>query len=291
MVEQSMMSRSIDLVGALAFACIASGCAIEPDTVIDDEDSESLTSNALTSNALTSNALTSNALTSNALTSNALTSNALTSNALTSETLSDPEQGQKAALVIRYSARCMLSPDQSVTVTFVDHDGAEQTRTYYGNLGLEPTWIEGELSAEGRRWWAGCLGAHINAYGTPVSVSVRGPHPSLTLTGVERDDYLIREGAFWADYDPEASPALHIYSCFDPANSDAAYERYRKCANESCGEMMTVVGPCNGQSPACESAHAPDDQVGDYFQGCHPAPGPSWPDVPHREIVTANLRL
>jgi hypothetical protein len=281
-----MRSRSIDLVGALAFACIAGGCAFEPDTVIDDEDSESLTSNALTSNALTSNALTSNALTSNAL-----TSNALTSNALTSEALSDPDQGQKAATVIRYSARCMLTPDQSVTVTFTDHDGVEQTRTYYGNLGLDPGWIDGPLGAEGRRWWAGCLGAHINAYGTPVSVSVRGPHPALTLTTVEADDYTIREGAFWADYDPDMEPALHIYSCFDPANSAAAYERYRKCANESCGEMMTVVGACNSEAPACEAAHAPDAVVGDYFQACHPLAGPVWSDLPHGEVMTTNLRL
>ncbi len=286
-----MKNRAIDLFGALAIACIAGACAVEPDSVIDDESNESLTSNALTSNALTSNALTSNALTSNALTSNALTSNALTSNAFTSDALQDPDQGVKAANIVKYSARCMLRPDQSVTVTYVDHDGIQQTKTFPGNLALEPSWVDGPLTDAGRRWWVACLGAHVNAFGVPVSISVRGPHPSLTLTTQEADDYTIREGAFWADYDPEAQPAVHIYSCFDPANSSAAYERNRICANESCGDMMTVVGPCNGQAPACESAHAPDATVGDYFESCHRGAGPNWSDLPDAETVTVGLKL
>jgi len=286
-----MKRWSIDVLGALAIACMAGACSVEPDLVVDEESNDALTSNALTSNALTSNALTSNALTSNALTSNALTSNALTSNALTSEVLQDPEQGLRAANIIKYSARCMLTPDQSVTVTYLDRDGIEQTKTFFGNLGLEPSWIEGALTESGRRWWVGCLGAHINGFGIPVSISARGPHPALTLTSKEADDYTIREGAFWADYNPDAQQALHIYSCYDPANSEAAYQRDRICANESCGDVMTVVGPCNGQAPACEAAHAPDTSVGDYFEDCHRAAGPNWSDAPHAEVLTVNLRL
>jgi len=286
-----MKNRAIDLVGALAIACIATGCAVEPDGVVDEDSSESLTSNALTSNALTSNALTSNALTSNALTSNALTSNALTSNALTSEALSDPAQGVRAANVIKYSARCMLRPDQSVTVTYVDGQGVEQTKTFPGNLGLEPSWIDGPLTDAGRRWWVGCLGAHINAFGVAVSISARGPHPSLTLTAQEADYYTIREGAFWGVYDQQADPAVHIYSCFDPANSEAAYARNRICANESCGDMMTVIGACYGQAPVCEAAHAPDATVGDYFESCHRAAGPDWQDAAQAEVLTTGLKL
>jgi hypothetical protein len=273
---------------ALALSLAGGGCALEPDLVIDEDSNEALTSNALTSNALTSNALTSNALTSNALTSNALTSNALTSNALTALALDDPNQGVKAANVIKYSARCMLRADQSVTVTYRDNAEELQTKTFPGNLALDPGWIDGPLSANGRRWWAACLGAHINAFGTPVSVSTRGPHAALTLTAVEADDYTIREGAFWAEYDPGAATALHIYSCYDPANSAAAYDDNRLCANESCGSMMTVVGPCIGQGAACESAHAPDAQVGDYFQACHTTPGAG---SATGEVVTTNLKL
>jgi hypothetical protein len=281
-----MNTRAIDLLGALAIACIAAGCAVEPDSVVDDESNESLTSNALTSNALTSNALTSNALTSNAL-----TSNALTSNALTAQTLMDPAQGLRAAKIIKYSARCMLRPDQSVTVTYVDHDSIEYTETYFGNLGLEPSWVDGPLSDSARRWWVGCLGAHINAFGVPVSISARGPHPALTLTAQEADDYTIREGAFWGTYDQNAQPAVHIYSCFDPANSAASYLRNRICANESCGDMMSVVGPCTGLASACESAHAPDRTVGDYFESCHASAGPDWHDAAQAEIFTTDLRL
>jgi heterodisulfide reductase subunit B len=113
----------------------------------------------------------------------------------------------------------------------------------------------------------------------------------LTLTSVEADYYTIREGAFWGEYDPQAQPAVHIYSCFDPANSLAAYARNRICANESCGDMMTVVGPCNGDRPVCESAHAPDPAVGDYFESCHRAAGPDWQDAANAEIVTTGLRL
>ncbi len=252
-----MNTRRIDLLFALTTACFAGGCALEPDSVVDDESYD------------------------------ALTSNALTSNALTAEALDDPQQGFRAAQVVRYSARCMLTADQTVTVTYRTHDGVLETRTFPGNLGLEPGWIDGALSAGGRRWWAACLGAHINAFGVPVSISTRGPHPALTLTAEEADDYTLREGAFWASYDPDADTALHIYSCYDPANSAAAYQRNRICANESCGSMMTVVGPCLGEAGACDSAHAPDPTVGDYFESCHR--GASAPAL--AEVVTTNLRL
>jgi hypothetical protein len=221
-----------------------------------------------------------------------VTSNALTSNALTSNALDDPSQGEDAAAIIEYSVRCMLAPDQSVTITFRRPDDTEATETYWGSLGLEPDWADDGLSPAGRRWWGACLGAHVNAFGLPVSISLRGPHAALTLTAEEAENYQIREGAFYAEYVASRETPLHIFSCSDPSNVDAAYAQNRICAHESCGAIFTVVGDCLGPAAdACESARADDLLKGDFFRRCHrSAAGPEWPDSAITQVITANLR-
>ena len=280
---------------------VVGGCTSIGDPDAELEDIELVSMNGLSANALTANALTANALTANALTANALTANALTANALTANALDDPAQGEDAAEIIRYSAKCMLRADQYVDVTYRTAAGDLVSERYPGNLGLEPGWTSQGLSDLGRRWWGACLGAHVNALGISVPISVRGPHPALEVGKKESAQFkATREGAFYADFNPTMTPPLHIYACWDAYSLSKIQMSNRLCATQSCGPMFTVVGPCvdkNAQSDpkACESTKYPDSgtdhSTGNYFVRCHRQMGnPTWPDASIVEAITTNLQ-
>ncbi|HEU5060226.1 MAG TPA: hypothetical protein VFU21_27025, partial [Kofleriaceae bacterium] len=246
-------------------------------------------------------ALTANALTANALTANALTANALTANALTANALDDPASGEDAAEIIRYSALCMLSASQFVDVTYRTTTGGVVTGRYWGNLGLAPSWASRGLSDSERRWWGACLGAHVNALGISVPISVRGPHAALMVGKKESTEFKARrEGAFYADYNPSMNPPLHIYACWDGYALNQLDMSNRLCSTQQCGPMFTVVGQCVGKNAqtepkACESTKYPDsgrdDSVGNYFVRCHRQMGnPTWPDAPIVEAITTNIQ-
>jgi hypothetical protein len=280
---------------------VAGGCMDIGDPEAELEEIELVSLNGLSANALTANALTANALTANALTANALTANALTANALTANALDDPDQGEDAAEIIRYSAMCMLRTDQFVDVTYRTSAGDVLTERYAGNLGLEPTWTSQGLSDAARRWWGACLGAHVNALGISVPISVRGPHPMLLIGKKESTQFKARrEGAFYADYDPTMNPPLHIYACWDAYSLNQLDMSNRLCSTQSCGPMFTVVGQCVGKNAlsepkACESTKYPDSgtdhSTGNYFVRCHRQMGnPTWPDASIEQVVTTNIQ-
>jgi hypothetical protein len=286
-------------LGSLLLAVVAAGCMEigDPDAAL--EEIELVSVNGLSANALTANALTANALTANALTANALTANALTANALTANALDDPAQGEDAAEIIRYSAKCMLRADQYVDVTYRTSAGNVVSERYPGNLGLEPSWTSQGLSDSARRWWGACLGAHVNALGISVPLSVRGPHPALAVGKKESAEFkATREGAFYADYDPSMNPPLHIYACWDSYSLTKLEMSNRLCATQSCGPMFTVVGQCVGKNAlgdpkACETtkfASGIDPSSGNYFMRCHRQMGnPTWPDAAIVEAITTNI--
>ena len=280
---------------------IAGGCMSigDPDAAL--EEMELVSENGLSANALTANALTANALTANALTANALTANALTANALTANALDDPDQGEDAADIIRYSANCMLAAGQYVDVTFRTSAGEVVTERYGGNLGLAPGWTSHGLTDVERRWWGACLGAHVNALGLSVPISVRGPHPALEVGKKESTQFKAkREGAFYADYNPSMNPPLHIFACWDGYSLNQLDMSNRLCSTQQCGPMFTVVGQCVGKNAlsepkACESTKYPDSgrdsSTGNYFVRCHRQMGnPTWPDLPLAETITTNIQ-
>lgn len=289
MMKAMLMKGLIFLLGIVAVVLAGCGEVENGDAGLERDAQALLTSNALSSNALTTNALTTNALTSNALTTNALTSNALTTNALTSNALLDPAQGESAAQVIRYSARCMLRPDQSVTVTYAAPDGRLVSETYRGNLGLQPRWAEAGLDDVDRRWWAACLAAHVNDHG-PVELSVRSDrHAALAVTPSERARFRDQEGAFWATYDPSASPPMHFYACRGSAPDPGAQTRFCSYAGadggSACGSMFTWTGGCaealGGVGAACDL----ESEAGN-LDGCRTGAG----GAPAHEVITVFLR-
>jgi hypothetical protein len=308
-------------------ACLLLSCCAPIDEGVAEHTQAISSSNGLSTNALTRNALTMNALTTNALTKNALTKNALAGDPSVAAALMDPAQGVYAAEVIKYSARCMLRADQSVTVTFASGNGHLVTATYPGNLGLQPAWTSQGLTETDVRWWVACLGSHVNASGKPVRISVRGDHPALLgWSTQESTSYAVPDAAYYGTFDPTATPSLRIYTCEDRFSwSTTSTQRKRLCAVDdlACGDMFKSVGPCH-PSPTSTSPHACEGGVGpngafyDNSDGntpptwaarsdCHPAASTevckgkgdlgwnytctiSWTDQPIHEVVSVFLQ-
>jgi hypothetical protein len=264
---------------------LLSGCQTEFDDGLGTRQGALVAENGLSTNALTKNALTKNALTLNALTKNALSTLGLATNSAVDAVLKDPSQGADAAMLIKYSARCMLTPAQSVTVKFRAPNGALKSATYAGNLGLQPEWLSRGLTDSEIRWWGACLAAHTNATGKAVSFSVTGPHPAFGdgwRAESEAMAYDGMEGAFFADYNPTANPPLHFYSCHDSVDPDGTGWNARVCATDdtACGAMFTMVGPCwatqGADSELCEILPNDSPLNGLPYHGlCHRAQ-PSW---------------
>jgi hypothetical protein len=239
------------LAGSLALtACNAvvdaSSISPELDAAIENE---LVSSNGLTANAMSTNALTANAMSTNALTANAMSTNAMSTNAMKSILLSSAT-GPDAAQVIKYSVRCMLRPDQKVSVTYRKANGSLVTEVYAGTLGIQPNWTTTGLSTSDRRWLGSCLAAHVNKTGVSVSFSARGPHPALGASFMEMVySYMNLEGAFWSKYDPTAQKPYTFYACSGLSSWAAIANRF--CASGECGPMFKYVGSCDPER-VCE---------------------------------------
>ena len=115
-------------------------------------------------------------------------------------------------------------PDTAYTCT----DG---TWYFQGSLGLAEYWIDHKLAPKDQRWISACLFARVNLFVTAESISLRGPHDSLTVGLDETELYNVAEGAFYgnifsdagdcADYTP-VSPSP--YACKIIEGGQGPYE-------------------------------------------------------------------
>ncbi len=265
-VLNALRKTSYLMVGLTVVSCGQS--TLEPSEDLSSTSQEVLSTNALSTNALSTNALSTNALSTNALSTNALSTNALSTNALMTSALLDKtlsssgvSNGQNAAQIIKYSARCMLRPDQSVKVTYKKANGTQVTETYAGALGLAPGWATGSMTVAERRWWGACLGAHTNADGVAVNFSIRGARTELAATASEQTTYDAPEAAFWATYDPNRAQPLQIYGCTYAWANLGEVGAHGGCGNDgrfcadqtSCQQAINFVGTCQRSGAACRA--------------------------------------
>jgi hypothetical protein len=262
-------SGSLLLLGLLGFS--ASGCltAVDDDEAVDMVDGlESALEgpNALTPNALTPNALTPNALTPNALTPNALTPNSLSASALAA-IKSPTQEGALSRQLLKYTVGCALDPVQSFTFSWTDSKGKSQTETYFGILGLAPSWSNKPLAGSDQAWVSACLASRVNWYGVSVTISSRGGHQGLNKSGSsELMTYGMAEGAFWGNL---FSSTPYVFACHYSPNIDYSRSQSRDCAaghlqpNGSVAEcgIVDIVG-------ACEALCQPLTNSGKYYPSC-----------------------
>jgi hypothetical protein len=254
------------IIGILASGCLAQ---IEDedaaDTILAEAESALDTTNALTMNALTMNALTMNALTMNALTMNALTPTNLS--AIQSAT----PTGDLSRQLLRYTVGCALDSTQSFSFSWTDSSGITRNETYWGSLGLAPSWATRALTGSAQEWISACLASRTNWYGTSVMLSFRGGTPRLNKSGTsEMTTYTMNEGAFWGNL---FASTPYVYACHYGPNKAYSRSQSRDCAAghlltdgsiAECG-MIEIVG-------ACESVCEPMTEQGKFYPSCT-APG------------------
>ena len=133
-------------------------------------------------------------------------------------------------VLFKYAVSCALSDGDSVTVAFPSGN-----KTFYGALGLAPSWKDGALDERGQKAVSACLGARTNATGSSVRISLRNPnYPALAANQLENMGFKTHEGAFWGNMFGE-SPAIH--ACKDDGGGPAG----RLCTDGSCHARPIAV--------------------------------------------------
>jgi hypothetical protein len=250
----------------------ASGCLTEVagddagDPSLDEAESALAGQNALVPNALVPNALVPNALVPNALVPNALVPNALSPNAMSA--IQDPTPtGGLSRQLLRYTVGCAFEPSQSFNFSWSDKRGRVQTETYWGLMGLAPSWSTRALNVAEQEWVSACLASRVNWYGEPVTISSRGGRPELhKSSSSELATYAMNEGAFWGNV---FSSTPRLFACHYGPNQDYSRSQMRDCAAghlqnngnvAECG-AIDIVG-------SCEALCKPLNNLGQYYPEC-----------------------
>jgi hypothetical protein len=316
----------------LLFAvAIAAGLSMQAEAVV--------THNRLASNRLASNRLASNRLASNRLASNSLSSTKLSALAETADILRTKSGRQ----VYAYLMSCALAAGTRITKTDVydcvdanddgvpddaDHDGTPDdcsqlandpaptfefddpqfcdngTCTFDGLVGLATDWANRRLSDAGQGWVSACMLARVNAFDTAEGISMRGPHPALSIATAERTNFTLEEGSFYGNIfaknaiDWNACQGADQYdwltSAVETPGDDAGGGLFtRDCAEASAANDGTTVcgfrytGLCGNfanSDYSCKSQDALDGFYGD----CHESDGAGkWGgQATYRQVIT-----
>ncbi|MBK8010305.1 MAG: hypothetical protein IPK13_03095 [Deltaproteobacteria bacterium] len=143
------------------------------------------------------------------------------------------QQQADLEILLKYAIECALDSGDSVSIQFPS--GA---KTFYGALGLAPSWKNGALDTTGQKAVSACLGARTNALGNTVRISLRNPaYAGLSVSPVERQSFRTHEGAFWGNVFG-SSPALH--ACKDEGGGPSG----RLCTDGSCGFTPDPIPSC-----------------------------------------------
>ena len=200
-------------------------------------------------------------LTANSLTPSELFNGQLTTTQLDATSAAAMGATDDARRTLSYAVNCALSSSQSVSFTV---DGTAYT--YVGEIGLQPAWTTGALSASDAAWISACVFSRVNLTGTVVSISERGGQPALATTPAEVANWDLEEGAFWGNAFVDLG-AIAAFACdgVDQSTDDARGDLpVRQCAQPDgvagsttspCG--FSYAGPCTA---VCSSA--------DLYSGC-----------------------
>jgi len=215
----------------------------------------------IAANKLASNRIASNKIAANRLAVDSLSADGITIDQLAANDLLTTEDGRQ---VLEYLLSCAL-PEEVTLVA--DFDGVHYE--FPGGIGLAPRWIHRPLTPRERRWISACMIARVNLYASPVAISLRGPHPALTVDQAEGAFYTVEEAAFYGDIfdDPIVwvaargeGQALGEFGQLD--DRDCAEEDFGTPGLTMCG--FTYAGDAADFTPAapspyaCEIREAPD---------------------------------
>jgi hypothetical protein len=226
----TMIHPSTPVTVLIALAGLqAAGCSLGDSSPPAVARRSGVTDNAITMNALTTNALTTHPDRLRELVESPLVDDSYKPGTSLGEALWDLSAQQ----VMEYLVSCALEPGQRLTWPPSGQGPPFAPLTWEGELGLCPQWREHGVAADTacQELVSACLLARNSAFGTPVSISVRGFDTggayfgagSVPVNGVmtpEHEVYHWREGAFYGNlFDPAAlDPRLQVRVAHDAAS-------------------------------------------------------------------------
>jgi len=240
---------------AMIFVLVAPAAhALAGCSQMSDTGEEGLTSEAANAlcieNSLSTNAIDLNGVLSNGIDLNGLDPDLLSPSALAA--IQDPgEFGENSRLLYRYVVGCAYDATQSLSFTWTDSLGVVHPEVYWGSLGLSPSWKYTSITPNVRRAVSACIAARANYYGTPVTISMRGPEEAIKhADATELAAFPMEEGTFWGDL---FDGAPQLYACHNDANRAHSRTKLRECAAGHLGENneitgcahITIVGNCD----------------------------------------------
>ncbi len=262
------------------------------------------TKNRLATNRLATNRLTTNRLATNRLATNALSSSRLEASAETAALLASADGRD----VYSYLISCALPEGTTIEATIpgapdtappgTNYTCLDERCVFEGSLGLAEDWIDHRLASKDERWVSACMFARVNAYDTAEAISLRGPHPSLTVTQDEADIFTVVEGAFYGNLFTHEDDPIDWNACRGEGQASGEFGGLvlRDCTEPDpdhpgltlCG--FNDAGDCRDYTPqvpgpyACKSFDAIQGLYGD----CHNTSGDGhWPSSrTYREVIT-----
>ncbi len=263
-----------------------------------------VTKNRLATNRLATNRLATNRLATNQLAAFALSSTSLEASTAASELLGSADGRE----VYSYLISCALPEGMTLEATVpgasdtappaTNYTCAGERCTFAGALGLAQDWIDHKLASKDERWISACMFARVNANDTAEAISLRGHHPSLTVSLDEAELYTVIEGAFYGNLFTHEDDPIDWNACIGTgqASGELGGLVLRDCTESDpdnpgktyCG--FTDAGACRDFTPefpspyACKSFDAMQGLHGD----CHTTSGDGhWPSSKtYREVIT-----
>lgn len=282
---------------------------VAPALVVPCSSRAAITHNRLASNRLASNRLASNRLAGNRLASNRLATNGLQADLSTSADLLSTADGRE---VYSYMISCALpggtaieadvpgvpdsSPESDPATPYTCSAGH---CTFDGAMGLAPKWIDRKLSRKGQHWISACLFARCNAYDLAEAISLHGNHDSLIPSELEKEFFVLEEGAFYGNVFVDEGEPIQWYACMgrDQESTEEAGLAIRDCTEPDpdnpgftrCG--FIYAGTCRDSSPEFPSPFACskyDDDLWAYLK-CYEQSGQgTWPHIrKHKQVITS----
>jgi hypothetical protein len=151
-------------------------------------------------------------------------------------------------IVLRDTVQCALPVNRSVTDPVTGE-------VYGGWWGLAPTWKDGALDGDGRRYVTACLVERLNFSGNQVPILLEGPPDAIAHDARYDADYPIQESTAFGDLFSSTAPllglqpAFNAYVCWEDLIPDSngplglPLLGQRICDNVPlCG--LVTLGPC-----------------------------------------------
>jgi hypothetical protein len=115
-----------------------------------------------------------------------------------------------------------------------------------GMFGLYPDWVSQPLPFSYRQLLSSCVGAKVNAFGTPVPIELTGPGPTSFLPDPVSPAFMYQEATFFGDlFDPNPI----IMACSGRKTGGGSYtvgKNLRICGLFGNPCHIKALGPCDG---------------------------------------------